>query len=320
VPGTSITCSDGFGTRNDPQTVSPKHWPCARPRAAVRAGMSGWTLCRPPPSPAPRGLRPPRPGPLAAPSGHGPSRSALIAPLLRLIALRWRVALLRGGASKGFSVSRVREPGTAERDSVCLRPDGDRRMPGTRPSCPWRQTSPARPPLRDFTYSANSTILGPRSAREGAHRRRVAFGARGCGARRPPVAFRTPVCRSSFSGAWHPPRAARRTSLGSSALGDARRWPKPLECGDQPWSPEGGELERRRSRTRQRPVPRRTMLRSTARAGAVTARRRSPLLGRGRLGGHEIHGTRDGDAGHASSLVDPAVAVEDLELVGVQGP
>jgi hypothetical protein len=215
VPGTSITCSDGFGTRNDPQTVSPKHWPCARPRAAVRAGMSGWTLCRPPPSPAPRGLRPPRPGPLAAPSGHGPSRSALIAPLLRLIALRWRVALLRGGASKGFSVSRVREPGTAERDSVCLRPDGDRRMPGTRPSCPWRQTSPARPPLRDFTYSANSTILGPRSAREGAHRRRVAFGARGCGARRPPVAFRAGACRSSFSGAWlrharfgEPPSAA----------------------------------------------------------------------------------------------------------------
>jgi hypothetical protein len=50
---------------------SSKHRPYARPRAAVRAGMSGWTLCRPPPSPAPRGLRPPRQGPLAAPSGTG---------------------------------------------------------------------------------------------------------------------------------------------------------------------------------------------------------------------------------------------------------
>jgi hypothetical protein len=49
----------------------PKYRPYARPRAAVRAGMSGWTLCRPPPSPAPRGLRPPRQGPLAAPSGTG---------------------------------------------------------------------------------------------------------------------------------------------------------------------------------------------------------------------------------------------------------
>jgi hypothetical protein len=217
-----------------------------------------------------------------------------------------------GSASSGFSVVRVREPGTAEGDSACLRPDGDRRMPGTRPSCPGRQESPARPPLRDSSCSVghvNGRIgdvgrSGPVAAVPG-DRRSL------CG---------SPVVRHSFSGAWHPPRAARRTSLGSSALGDARRWPKPLECGDQPWSPEGGELERRRSRTRQRPVPRRTMLRSTARAGAVTARRRSPLLGRGRLGGHEIHGTRDGDAGHASSLVDPAVAVEDLELVGVQGP
>jgi hypothetical protein len=43
-----------------------------------------------------------------------------------------------------FSISRVREPGTAERESTNLHPESDRRMPGTRSSCPWRQTSPVR--------------------------------------------------------------------------------------------------------------------------------------------------------------------------------
>jgi hypothetical protein len=87
-----------------------------------------------------------------------PSRSALVAPPLRLTALRWHGASVvlgrlrppQEGASSGFSVSRVREPGTAERDSVCVRPDSDRRMPGTRPSWPWRQTvagTPAGAPL-----------------------------------------------------------------------------------------------------------------------------------------------------------------------------
>jgi hypothetical protein len=78
-----------------------------------------------------------------------PSRSALVAPPLRLAALRWRgafdelsrprpppgvsaacsvaVARLSGGACKVFSVPRVREPGTAERESTCLRPEGGRR-------------------------------------------------------------------------------------------------------------------------------------------------------------------------------------------------
>jgi hypothetical protein len=59
-----------------------------------------------------------------------------------------------------FFGSRVREPGNAEGDSVSLRPDGDRRMPGTRPSCPWRQTPPARPPVRDVSCSAEPVILG----------------------------------------------------------------------------------------------------------------------------------------------------------------
>jgi hypothetical protein len=54
-----------------------------------------------------------------------------------------------------FSVSRVREPGTAERESLRLRPQGDRRMPGTRPSCPWRQALPLRPPLRPSSFSVS---------------------------------------------------------------------------------------------------------------------------------------------------------------------
>jgi hypothetical protein len=105
-----------------------------------------------------------------------PSRAALVAPSLRLAALRWRVAFVLLGRSRPpsgvstaclvavtrFSVSRVREPGTAERESLRLRPQGDRRMPGTRPSCPWRQTSPARPPVRDVSCSVEVVILVPR--------------------------------------------------------------------------------------------------------------------------------------------------------------
>jgi hypothetical protein len=54
-----------------------------------------------------------------------------------------------------FSAARVREPGTAERASVCLRPDGDRRMPGTRSSFSWRQALPLRPPLRPSSFSVS---------------------------------------------------------------------------------------------------------------------------------------------------------------------
>jgi hypothetical protein len=61
-----------------------------------------------------------------------------------------------------FSVSRVREPGTAEEDSAYLRPQGGRRMPGTRPSCPWRETLL----VREFTCSAGPVILVLRGARE----------------------------------------------------------------------------------------------------------------------------------------------------------
>jgi hypothetical protein len=117
-----------------------------------------------------------------------PSRSALDAPPLRLAALRWRgafyelsrsrpppgvstacsvvVARFSGGACKVFSVSRVREPGTAEKGTTRLGPEGDRRMPGTRPSCSSRQALPARPPVREASCSAGHVILVPRDVRK----------------------------------------------------------------------------------------------------------------------------------------------------------
>jgi hypothetical protein len=59
------------------------------------------------------------------------------------------------GACCGFFVSRVREPGTAERVLAGLGPERDRRMPGTRSSSPRRPTSPER----DFSYSAGLVIV-----------------------------------------------------------------------------------------------------------------------------------------------------------------
>jgi hypothetical protein len=113
-----------------------------------------------------------------------PSRSALVAPPFRLAALRWRGAFVILGRLRPplgvstacfatgtrFSVSRVREPGTAARASVRLRPDGDRRMPGIRSSCSWRRTSPSSPPGREFTCSVWHAIPGLRKVREVAQR------------------------------------------------------------------------------------------------------------------------------------------------------
>jgi hypothetical protein len=169
-----------------------------------------------------------------------PSHSALIAPPLRLAALRWRVGALvlvrlwpppgvstaflpavahfSGGASKVFSVSRVREPGTAERELAYLRSDGDRRMPGTRPLCPRRQASL----VGDFSSSVGHVILGPREAREGAHRLRGAFrGPRDAEPVISPVAFRSPACRSSFSDDWL--RHERSGSTGGSSQPKGKR-------------------------------------------------------------------------------------------------
>jgi hypothetical protein len=69
----------------------------------------------------------------------------------------WRASSER--ASSWFTDTRVREPGTAEGDATCLGPDGDRRMPGTRPSCPRRLTEPVRTPAPDASHSEASAPL-----------------------------------------------------------------------------------------------------------------------------------------------------------------
>jgi hypothetical protein len=78
----------------------------------------------------------------------------------------------------------------------------------------------ARPPWRDLSCPAGHVILVLCRAREGEQQGRGASGARGCGAWRPPVASRPDALRNVFSGAWHPPRAFRRTSgIGSGSGG-----------------------------------------------------------------------------------------------------
>jgi hypothetical protein len=103
-----------------------------------------------------------------------------------------------------FSVSRVREPGTAERESTGLGSERDRRMPGTRPWCLRRQALP----MRDSTCSSEPLNLGRREAREEAHLRRGGFGAHGAvpGARR---SLPGPTRRATFSAA---PGSATRVS------------------------------------------------------------------------------------------------------------
>jgi hypothetical protein len=59
--------------------------------------------------------------------------------------------------------------------------------------------------------------------------RRVAFGAHGCGAWRPPVALRPDASLDSFSGAWHPPRALRRIRVsGSGSISDSKQRRAPV--------------------------------------------------------------------------------------------
>jgi hypothetical protein len=180
-----------------------------------------------------------------------PSSSALVAPPLRLAALRWRVAfvvlvrnrppsgvsaacLVAGARFSGhalpegaplenvpkharsvcgtfsrtarpplrpypFSGSRVREPGTAERESTNLHPESDRRMPGTRPSCPWRQTSPECAVARRLVLSGARDSRAPGCTRTGAPVIRALRGPRG--AWRPPVAPQPDASRD-LSGAW----------------------------------------------------------------------------------------------------------------------
>jgi hypothetical protein len=101
-----------------------------------------------------------------------PSRSALVAPPLRLATLRWRGAfdeLSRSrpppGVSTACSVAVARLsgrpfPGGAPLENV---PRGAGRVGGT-----FSRT--ARPPVRAIPCSAQHVILGPFGAREGAHR------------------------------------------------------------------------------------------------------------------------------------------------------
>jgi hypothetical protein len=155
-----------------------------------------------------------------------PSRSALVAPPVRLAALRWREAfVLLGrsrpppGVSSGYSESRVREPGTAGRETACLRPQSDRRMPGTRSSCPRRQPSP----LRDVSCSAGYVIFAPR----GAMKWRIGDvgrpGPTGAVPAISPVAFRSPAFRTLFSDDW-----LRHARFGEPAIGAARSVTAPL--------------------------------------------------------------------------------------------
>jgi hypothetical protein len=107
----------------------------------------------------------------------------------------WLLRTSSGSASNGFSVSRVREPGTAEGDSACLRPDGDPRMPGTRSSQPLRLASPARPPVRDVTCPAERVIFVPRGIRK----RGVPVGRAGLDNVRGPFSIRGAHCLAGQS-------------------------------------------------------------------------------------------------------------------------
>jgi hypothetical protein len=149
-----------------------------------------------------------------------PSRSALVAPPLRLAALRWRVASVILGrrrpppgvstaclvAVARFSVTRL--PRIATLENVPTRDRGARgtfSRSGTSHRCALSRTQQAH------------VILVLWGAREGAQLGGGASGARGCGARRPPVAFRPDASRDVFQRRLAPPRALRRTSSDSSA-------------------------------------------------------------------------------------------------------
>jgi hypothetical protein len=106
------------------------------------------------------------------------------------------------GHGPGFCLSRVREPGTAERESAGLRPEGGGRMPGTRPLCSQRQTSPTRPPLRDVSCSAGHAVLVPSEHGAGRSGRRRVSRPTGAEPVKSPVALRSPACRFFFSDDW----------------------------------------------------------------------------------------------------------------------
>jgi hypothetical protein len=181
------------------------------------------------------------------------------------------------GASSGFSVSRVREPGTAEEDPAGLRPEGDRRMPGTRPPCPLRQSSP----VRDVSCSVGHVILVPRGAMKSRIGDVWCPGPTGAVPVVSPVAFRSPACRFFFSDDWlRHARCGEPAAATAKAVGPRREMRQSLRAGDLSTrklgrddmdggaagparSPETGHGPRSRGRSRTEPF------RSTATAAAV---------------------------------------------------
>jgi hypothetical protein len=133
-----------------------------------------------------------------------PSRSALVAPPLRLAALRWRGA---------FNVlTRVRPPPGVS--TACLVAATHFSVTESRGSptryCAHRNSNAggtipctARPPMREFSCSEGPENRVRREARVGANRRRGApAGPTGAVPVISPVAFRSPACHSSFSDDW----------------------------------------------------------------------------------------------------------------------
>jgi hypothetical protein len=144
-----------------------------------------------------------------------PSRSALVAPPLRLAAPAVAWGVCQGGVSSGFSVPRVREPGTAEREPAGLRPEGGRRCPGTRPSCPLASDVAVAPAGgRGLVLRGARDSRAPQRTRRGAAAGGASRGPRDAEPVVSPVASRSPACRLFSSHDWLRD-ALLRTSLGS---------------------------------------------------------------------------------------------------------
>jgi hypothetical protein len=164
------------------------------------------------------GHGPRRCGSLGSPITGLPSRSALVAPPLRLAALRWRGA---------FNVlTRVRPPPGVS--TACLVAATHFSVTESRGSptryCAHRNSNAggtipctARPPMREFSCSEGPENRVRREARVGANRRCGApAGPTGAVPVISPVAFRSPACHSSFSDDW-----LRHARFGEPASGAA---------------------------------------------------------------------------------------------------
>jgi hypothetical protein len=190
-----------------------------------------------------------------------PSHSALVAPPLRLPALRWRGALV-------VLVGSRPPPGVSTACLVALMRFSGAPFPGEPPTalCPlklegWRHNAVDGTPAGARLH----VLSGPRDSRSLRSTRKGA-----------PVgvqSLRMCRCPSELARAHSqggPPRGARDGEAcigGQEGRRDDRRRPLAIEWDSRFWSPKGGELERRRSRTRQQagaseePVPRSVLVR-----------------------------------------------------------